>query len=218
MSSAERSRADASPRMTRVATMIAGIAALLAVSAGATRAQQPASAAPDSAWLVASAVLTLPEPLRAGAEVRTWRPGDHLAVLRAGTNDLVCLADRTDEDGFAAACYHASLEPFMERGRELRRQGIDGARRDETRWAEIEAGTLPMPAMAMVYNLRFPTAEFDPDTTDAATGYRLHALYIRDATGESTGLPIQPGDGPWLMLAGTPSAHVMIALPPKTQP
>jgi hypothetical protein len=69
--------------------------------------------------------------------------------------------------------------------------------------------------MAMVYNLRMPSDDFDPAAVDPATGFRLHALYIRDATPESTGLPVQPGDGPWLMLPGTPSAHVMISLPAK---
>lgn len=191
---------------------------MLFLAAGPVVAQQATSGADRTAWQIASAVLAAPQPLRDGAEVRAWTPDDALVVLRPGTNDLICLADRPDGESFNAACYHASLEPFMERGRALRRQGVDGAARDETRWAEIAAGTLPMPAMAMVYNLRLPSEDFDPATVDPATGNRLHALYIRDATAASTGLPAQPGDGPWLMAAGTPSAHVMISLPPKAQP
>jgi hypothetical protein len=166
-------------------------------------------------WLIASAVLAAPAPLREGAEIRAWTAAEDLVLLRAGTNGIICLAGRPDASGFAAACYHASLEPFMERGRELRRQGIEGARRDEMRWKEIEDGTLPMPAMAMVYNLRFPTADFDPGTVDPATGSRLHAIYLPGATAESTGLSALPSDEPWLMLPGTPSAHVMITLPRK---
>jgi hypothetical protein len=187
----------------------------LASAAGAQ--QQPGSGRPTD-WEVAAAVLAAPESLRDGAEVRGWTADDELVLLRPGTNGIICLADRPGNDAFTAACYHDSLEPFMERGRELRRQGVDGARRDETRWREIEEGTLPMPAMAMVYNLRLPSESFDPATTDPATGWRLHAFYIRDATAESTGLPVRPGDGPWLMHAGTPSAHVMIGLPVKPQP
>jgi hypothetical protein len=172
-------------------------------------------AAPSAEWLIASALLALPEPLRDGAEVRGWTGDGHLETLRTGSNGIICLANRPGEERFAAACYHAGLEPFMERGRELVRQGIEGARRNETRWREIEAGALPMPPVAMVYNLWLPSADFDPATTDPATGGRLHALYIPFATAESTGLSPLPGDGAWLMDAGTPSAHVMIAVPAR---
>lgn len=174
--------------------------------------QEGATGTPD--WLIASAVLAAPAPLRDGAEVRGWTAGE-LVILRPGTNGIICLADRPDTDGFAAACYHAGLEPFMARGRELTRQGVQGARRDQIRWEEIEAGTLSMPDVAMVYNLRFPTKDFDPATIDPATGSRLHALYIPGATTDSTGVSALPSDEPWLMLPGTPSAHVMIALPRK---
>jgi hypothetical protein len=169
-------------------------------------------------WLVASAALAAPAQLRADAEVRGWTGDGHLVTLREGSNHLICLADQPGDDGFRAACYHDSLEPFMERGRELRRQGIEGEARNQARWEEIEAGTLAMPDIAMVYNLAFPTEDFDPATTDPATGGRLHAIYIKHATTESTGLPTLPDGGPWLMLPGTPSAHVMIGLPSKAPP
>lgn len=201
-----------------LAVRVGAIGALVAGIAVPVQAQTPgaAPAAKSAEWLIASAVLAAPAELRADAEVRGWTPaGDDLVILRPGTNDIICLADRPDLEGFAAACYHDTLEPFMERGRELRRQGIDGGRNNETRWSEIRAGTLPMPVAAMVYNLRLPDTDFDPATTDPAIGSRLHSLYIRDATPESTGLPVQPGDAPWLMLPGTPSAHVMIVLPTK---
>ena len=166
-------------------------------------------------WLVASAALAAPPELRDGAEVRGWTADDHLVTLREGSNGIICLADRPGDDRFSAACYHESLEPFMERGRELNREGIRGVARNERRWAEIEAGELPMPVMGMVYNLSFPGEDFDPATTDPATGGRLHAIYIPNATQASTGLPVQPGPEPWLMSPGTPSAHVMIGLPAK---
>lgn len=186
-------------------------AAAFALPGSAQAQQTPKS----DEWLIASAVLALPEPLRADAEVRGWTTDENLVVLRPGTNHMICLADRQDEEGFAVACYADSLEPFMERGRQLRREGVAGAQRDEVRWREIEAGTLPMPAAAMVYNLRYATTDFDPATFDPATAARLHAFYIRDATPESTGVSAQPADTPWLMQPGTPSAHIMISLPVK---
>jgi hypothetical protein len=166
-------------------------------------------------WLVASAALAAPAELRDGAEVRGWTADDHLVTLREGSNGIICLADRPGDDRFSAACYHEGLEPFMQRGRELNREGIRGVARNERRWAEIEAGELPMPVMGMVYNLSFPSEDFDPATTDPATGGRLHAIYVPNATQASTGLPVQPGPEPWLMLPGTPSAHVMVGLPAK---
>lgn len=194
------------------ATALAGLLTL-AGPPPAFAQQQPASENTD--WLIASAVLAAPAPLRDSAEVRGWTADGDLVTLRPGTNGIICLADRPDTDGFAAACYHAALEPFMARGRELIRQGIQGASRNQIRWDEIEAGTLPMPDAGMVYNLRFPTKDFDPATIDPATGSRLHALYIPGATPASTGVSAVPSEEPWLMLPGTPSAHVMIALPRK---
>lgn len=189
---------------------------LLLAGGDASAQEAPAKRSPD--WLIGAAVLAAPPSLRDGAEVRAVGADQELTVLRAGSNGIICLADLAADEAFAASCYHAALEPFMARGRELRRQGVEGAQRDEVRWREIEEGKLEMPPMSMVYNLRFASEEFDPATADPATGGRLHAFYIRGATTESTGLPAEPGDGPWLMNAGTPSAHIMIALPAKRSP
>lgn len=187
----------------------------VAAPATAAPADQDATSKRAPEWQIASAVLALPEYLREGAEVREWTDDGHLVTLREGSNGLICLADRPGDGRFSAACYHEGLEPFMERGRELLREGIEGARRNETRWREIEAGTLPMPPVAIVFNLAFPTEDFDPATANPATGSRLHALYMPFATADGTGIPELPGDGAWLMDAGTPSAHVMIGVPAR---
>ena len=168
-------------------------------------------------WHAAVAPLALPEASRAGAEVRAWTADGGLRVVRAGSNGMICLSDRPGE-GLALACYHEGLEPFMKRGRELRAEGIEGMQRMQVRWNEARAGTLPMPEVAaMVYNLRLPEEPADPSTVDPAKGGRLHAVYIPNATAESTGLPTEPGEGsaPWLMWPGEPSSHVMISLPPS---
>jgi hypothetical protein len=189
--------------------------ALAALYAAAATSALPATAAaqPTPEWQVASAVLALPEGLRDGAEVRAWTDDGHVVALRAGSNGLICLADRPGGDRFHVACYHESLDPFMERGRQLAREGVEGEQRYEIRWAEIRAGTLPMPDAAMVYSLWLPDRDFDPASIGPASGRRLHALYMRDATPESTGLSATPGPGAWLMHPGTPSAHVMMVIP-----
>jgi hypothetical protein len=193
---------------------VIGAVSLLVGPATAQAADpHPHLAGQTADWMIAASVLAAPGPHRDGAEVRAWTGDGHLVTLREGTNALICLGPRPDSDAFAVACYHRSLEPFMERGRALLRAGVEGRERDEVRWREIRDGLLPMPAAAMVYNLVLLDAGFDPATVDPATGRRLHALYIRDATAEDTGLPTRPGDGPWLMFPGTPSAHIMYALP-----
>ena len=188
-----------------------------AVAAGQAGADADAANGRTTEWLVATAVLAAPEPLREDAEVRGWTGDGRVVTLRDGPG-LICLADRPDDGRFAVACYHRALDEFMARGRELLRQDVRGEERNRIRWAEIEAGTIAMPERGMVYNLGFATEDIDPATFDPATGQRLHALYMPGATTETTGLTTQPGDAPWLMFAGTPSAHLMIAIPPREPP
>ncbi len=171
---------------------------------------------PSDEWMIAAAVLAAPAESRSTAEVRKWNEAGDLVTIRPGSG-LICIADRPGDDMFQASCYHESLEPFMARGRELTAAGIEGMERQEQRWAEADAGTLAMPATAaMVFNLSFPSEEFDPATTDPATGGRLHAIYLPYMTPENTGLPVVPtGPEPWLMFPGTASSHIMIGVPAR---
>ncbi|QXD13842.1 hypothetical protein GQ464_010200 [Rhodocaloribacter litoris] len=169
---------------------------------------------PDAAVQIAGAVSPLPEDLRDGATVRGYDADGNLVTLREGANGLICLADDPNREGFHAACYHASLEPYMARGRELRAQGITGVESFEVRHREAEEGKLKMPeAPATVYNLSGDA--FDPATGTVTAPRRLYAVYIPYATPETTGLPDRPpGPGaPWIMRPGTPSAHIMISPP-----
>ena len=170
--------------------------------------------------LIAGAVLALPENLREGAEVRL-PTDDGLRTLREGTNDMICLADRPGDEGFHVACYHASLDPFMEAGRRLRAEGVTGMQRQEARWELVETGEISVPDHpAMVYNLTVRDADattLDPATVNPEANARLHAIYVPYATTESTGLPTRAGPGePWLMWPGMPSAHIMVVIPPRS--
>lgn len=195
---------------------VVGLGFTMHASAGAAEAQMHDS----DEWHVAVSVLALPDNLRGGAEVRAWTSDGALRVVRAGTNGMICLSDQPGE-GLGVACYHESLEPFMRRGRELRADGIEGMERMQVRWNEAREGTLSMPEIAaMVYNLRLPEEPADPSRVDLSTAGRLHAVYIPNATPESTGLPTEPpgGSAPWLMWPGEPSSHIMISLPPADGP
>lgn len=162
---------------------------------------------------VAQALLAAPDDRRDGAAVLGYE-GGRMVTLRPGTNDLVCLADNPAVDGFSVACYHKDLEPFMARGRELTAQGItDDKQRDQTRFDEIKAGTLPMAREPRTLYVMTGKSVNADGTVEGA--YTRWVFYVPFATGDSTGLPTRPaGPGvPWLMDAGTAGAHIMVSPP-----
>lgn len=177
--------------------------------AAALGAQAPV---PPAAQQVAAAVLPLPADLRDGATVMGYREPGKLVVLRDGKNGMHCLALYVIRPDFHVACYHASLEPFMARGRELRAQGITGAKVDSVRFAEIRSGKLRMPAQASLYTVTAAKDAFDPATNSVKDAGLLTVLYVPGATTASIGITDTPrADGPWLMFPGTPKAHVMMS-------
>jgi len=161
------------------------------------------------------AVLAAPETLREGATVLGYggsaRAGDPLTVLRAGSNDVICLADNPERDGFHVACYHASLDPFMVLGRRISADGGDRAAVMAARYAALEAGEIEAPSAAL-WSLS-ASADVDPAAEGSADDERrLSVLYVPNKDADDLGLPTRPdGDSPWLMLPGTPWAHVMIS-------
>lgn len=163
---------------------------------------------------IARAVLAAPESLRDGATVLGYggeaREGDPLTVLRQGTNGIVCLADDPASDGFHVACYHESMDPYMALGRRLRAGGEDRDAVQQARRAAIEAGDIEPPSAAL-WSLTAP-ADVDPAHGPGEDGRRLAVVYVPYAESEELGLPPRPdGDSPWLMLPGTPWAHIMIS-------
>lgn len=206
------------PRIRRVPSVaVAGVLASLCLTTPLQAQDDGASELHDSReWLVSGAVLPLPPDMRDGAEVRVRTGTPDLRTIREGSNNMICLADEPG-GGFHAACYHESLEPFMRRGRELSAQGLEGMERQRARWEDVEAGEVPVPNRpTMVYNLNFESEAIDPDTVDWREGGRLHATYIPYATPEQTGLTTESNPvEPWLMFPGTPSAHIMMMIPPR---
>jgi len=184
---------------------IASLCLLALVFAPIAQAQSPS----DAETQIAAAVKAAPEPLRNGATVRGYNADGSIITLRKGPGPLVCLADNPDVEGFQVACYHESLAPFMQRGRELRRQGVTAV--DSVRQSEIEAGALSYPDHpAALYNL---SGTYDAAADTVRDASRLHVVYVPYETAESTGLPTRPQGGPWLMEPGQPWAHIMITNP-----
>jgi hypothetical protein len=170
---------------------------------------------PSADVQIAGALQAAPAADRDGATVLGFRPDGSLTTLREGAGELVCLADNPAQEGWSTSCYHRSLEPFMARGRELRAQGVtDAGELARKRWAEADAGTLPMPEEpAMLYVM---TGDgFDEAAGRVIEPFVRWVIYTPWATPESTGIspqPTAPG-APWLMFPGTAGAHIMITPP-----
>lgn len=193
-----------------------GMLLLAATTLPAETLPMEETAPPPAEVQIAAATAAAPEDRRDGARVLGYDATGELVELRAGTNDLVCLADEPGDERFHVACYHVSLEPYMRRGRELRSEGMTGPENIEQRHREAEAGELEMPgAPASVYNLGGPLEIFDPSTGAVSGGTYLWAIYIPWADEATTGLPTTPqkAGAPWIMRPGTASAHIMVVEP-----
>lgn len=166
------------------------------------------------AWQIKTAVLAAPEKERAAATVLGYDASGAVVTLRAGTNNLICLADNPKQKGFSVASYHKNLADFMARGRALAAEGKKATEVFKIREEEVKAGKLKMPDKSI---LNVTTGKLDEATGEVTELYTRYVIYIPYATPESTGIPLAPlADGaPWIMDAGTHRAHIMIN-PPKS--
>lgn len=167
---------------------------------------------------IAAAVQAGPEEQRADATVLGYNAEGELIELRKGSNQLVCLADNPNKDGFNAACYHSSLADFMARGRALKAEGKSRQEVSDIREAEAKAGSLNMPEKpATLHVLYGKEAFYNPKTKMVENANLRYVVYTPWATQETSGLPLKPmvPGGPWLMFPGTHAAHIMITPPGK---
>jgi len=176
-------------------------------------AKAPKNEVPSAAMQIKTALLAAPQEKKDRCTVLGYSPDKQLIVLKQGTNEMICLADNPDEPGFSVACYVKDLEPFMKRGRELRKQGISGQQMIDEREKEANAGTLQMPKQpATLYVYSAEDKDFNSTTGEVKNGYLRYVIYIPYATAASTGLPEKPSAPgmPWIMYPGKPGAHIMI--------
>lgn len=186
------------------------VLALLLVCFTATMAKAQVPSTEDQ---INAAIAAAPEAYRSGATVLGYEDVHApLTVLREGKGQFVCLADKPADDRFHTACYHRSLEPFMKRGRELRREGKKSDEVDRVRQEEIESGEFTMPDHpAALYTLSGPAGSYNAATGEVSGANPLRVIYVPYATAASTGLPTRaPRGAPWLMDEGKPWAHIMI--------
>ena len=162
---------------------------------------------------IKTALLASPADKKDSAAVYGYSDARELILLRKGLNELICVADDPSQAGFSSACYHKDLEPFMQRGRELRKAGKQGREIFDTREKEVKAGTLLMPKMpSSLFVYHAADSNYNRTTGEIKSGYLRYVVYIPYATAESTGLPLKPSvpGMPWIMDPGSHGAHIMI--------
>jgi hypothetical protein len=177
-----------------------------------------AQVVPSKDVQVKTAVLAAPEGLREKAMVYGYSDKGEFIVLRPGSNEMVCLADDPNQAGINVSCYHKDLDPFMARGRELKKEGKSFKEIFDTRESEAKSGKLVMPKQpATLFVFSAKPEEFNASTGEVKGGSLRYVIYIPYATAESTGLPLKPeAPGmPWIMDPGTHRAHIMINPPAK---
>jgi hypothetical protein len=161
---------------------------------------------------IAQAVRPLPDDLRAGATVVEYdeTTGARI-VLREGTNGEEC-EPVNPRDGFIR-CYNKVSVPRRQMEEKLRAEKKTDKEIQDAIGAAIKAGTLKAPPFGtMSYRL----------ATKEGVIKKLWVMSVPFATPESIGVSTVSqrdaalkGQGlPWLMLAGTPGAHVMIPINP----
>ena len=164
--------------------------------------------------LVAASLMAAPAESREECTVIGYNMAGEFVTFREGTNEFIVLTDDPKRDGFNAACYHKSLEPFMARGRALKAEGKTGVEIFDIREAEARAGTLDMGEPGSTLHLYFgPETTYDPETSKVDGAKYRYVVYLPFATAESTGLPETPvgRNHPWIMDPGTHKAHIMIS-------
>src|SRR5687768_8119206 len=93
---------------------------LLLISLKSVNAQ---SQIPSADIQIKVAVMAAPEDKREGAMVYGFNEKKELIILRKGSNEMVCIADNPEVKGINVSCYHKDLDPFMARGRALKKEG-----------------------------------------------------------------------------------------------
>lgn len=167
---------------------------------------------------IAMAVLAGPEELRTEATVMGFDAEGNQVVIRQGSNDLICRSDDPNKSGFECVCYNLDMEPFMARGRQLKKEGKNSGEIFDIREKEAKDGAFPMPERPSTLHILFgKEASYNEEDKIVENASYRYVIYIPWATQETTGLPLKPnGVGhPWLMNPGTHRAHIMVTPAPN---
>ena len=169
----------------------------------------PAAHAQSTDARIAEATAVLPSDLRAGATVVAYdKATGARQVLRQGTNEIECQPKA--DDGFVR-CYNKIVSPRRDMEAKLRAEKKTDEQVTAAIQAAIKAGTLKSPPFGTM-SYRYSD---DPERIKL-----LWVMSVPNATPESLGVSTVSqrdaalkGHGmPWMMLPGTPGAHIMIPI------
>ena len=159
--------------------------------------------------LIAEALQPLPADLKAGATVVAYDTANGARqVLRQGTNQIECQPKAAD--GFVR-CYNKILAPRRDLEAKLRAQKKSDAEIQAAVAEGQKAGTIPRPQFGTM-SYRYSD---DPQRIKL-----LWTMSVPNATPETIGVStvsqrdaaLKGAGQPWLMLPGTPGAHIMIPI------
>jgi len=159
-----------------------------------------------SAAQIMESTRALPESLRENATVIGYDQDGKRTVLKNGTNDMICWADNPAPDSskgaFYVVCFPKSLESYMNRLQELKRNSPSPEQAYDTLASEIKSGKIIMPDIAIRYTLRGHSTE---------GALPLTVIHVPFTTAASTGFSEKIDNfRPWLMWPGTAHAHIMV--------
>jgi len=186
-----------------------GVAAAVLVAASPLAAARAQAQSNDAK--IAEAVKPLPDDLKAAATVVSYdeKTGER-RVLRPGTNFVECQPKA--KDGFIR-CYNKVLAPRRDMEAKLHAQGKSDEEVTKEIQAAVKDGRLKQPPFGTM-SYRY--------SDDPGRIKLLWVISVPNATPESVGVSTESqrdaalkGNGkPWLMLPGTPGAHIMIPINP----
>ncbi|CAD5277230.1 conserved hypothetical protein [Imperialibacter sp. EC-SDR9] len=170
---------------------------------------------PSSDIQMKTALLAAPTELKDGAKIYGYNGAGEFITLREGTNGLICLSDDPNSKGFNVACYQKDLDPFMARGRELKKEGKTSQEIFDIRETETKAGKINIPKGSTLYVYNAEDGDVTWASGEVVNGYLRYVVYVPFETSESTGLPTKPefAGQPWIMNPGTHRAHIMLSPP-----
>jgi hypothetical protein len=158
---------------------------------------------------IMQATLPLPDDLRAGATVYKYdaKTGERI-VLRKGTNFVECTPRGPDSFTW---CYNIVSAPRRDFSAKLRAQGKSDKEIQDAVTAATKDGTLkPTPFGTMSYRLYGKKDRIQLLWVLSVPGATPESIGVSDGSQRDEAIG---GDGrPWLMLAGTPGAHIMIPI------
>lgn len=127
---------------------------------------------PSAEMQIKTALMAAPSEQRDGAMVYGFNDKNEFVILRKGTNEMICLADDPGQKGLNVSCYHKDLEPFMQRGRVLKKEGKSHQEIFDLRENEVKTGKLKMPSQpTTLFVFTAPDEKYNKQTGEVQDGY-----------------------------------------------